>query len=88
MNLLDSIGNTPLINIEKNLYAKLESLNPGGSIKDRPIKYIIEHAELNGYIKPGDVIVEASSGNTGIALAMIGAIKGYNIKIIMPNNMS
>jgi len=88
MNLLNSIGNTPLINIDKNLYAKLESINPGGSIKDRPMKYIIEHAESNGYIKPGDIIVEASSGNTGIALAMIGAMKGYNIKIIMPKNMS
>jgi cysteine synthase A len=88
MDLLNSIGNTPLINLEKNLYAKLESLNPGGSIKDRPIKYIIEWAEGKGLIRPGDVIVEASSGNTGIALAMIGAAKNYKIKIIMPQNMS
>lgn len=88
MNLLNSIGNTPLINLGPNLYAKLESLNPGGSIKDRPIKYIIENAESNGLIKPGDVIVEASSGNTGIALAMIGAMKGYHVKVIMPKNMS
>jgi len=88
MDLLNSIGNTPLIKLEKNLYAKLESLNPGGSIKDRPIKYIIEWAEGRGLIRPGDVIVEASSGNTGIALAMIGAVKGYKIKIIMPQNMS
>jgi cysteine synthase A len=88
MNLLSSIGNTPLIKLGDNLYAKLESLNPGGSIKDRPIKYIIERAESKGDIKPGDVIVEASSGNTGISLAMIGAMKGYKIKIIMPKNMS
>ena len=88
MSLLDSIGNTPLIKISDNLYGKLESLNPGGSIKDRPVKYIIESAESRGLISPGDTIVEASSGNTGISLAMIGAIKGYNIKIIMPQNMS
>lgn len=88
MNLLSSIGNTPLIKLGDNLYAKLESLNPGGSIKDRPIKYIIERAESKRDIKPGDVIVEASSGNTGISLAMIGAMKGYKIKIIMPKNMS
>lgn len=88
MNLLDSIGKTPLIKIQDNIYGKLESLNPGGSIKDRPIKYIIEDAERNCLIKPGDVIVEASSGNTGISLAMIGAAKGYKIKIIMPQNMS
>lgn len=88
MSLLDSIGNTPLIKISDNLYGKLESLNPGGSIKDRPVKYIIESAENRRLINPGDTIVEASSGNTGISLAMIGAIKGYNIKIIMPQNMS
>lgn len=88
MSLLDYIGYTPLIKISDNLYGKLESLNPGGSIKDRPIKYIIESAESRGVIKPGDVIVEASSGNTGISLAMIGAVKGYKVKIIMPQNMS
>ena len=88
MSLLDCIGNTPLIKISDNLYGKLESINPGGSIKDRPMKYIIESAEKNGLIKPGDIIVEASSGNTGISLAMIGAVKGYYIKIIMPQNMS
>jgi cysteine synthase A len=88
MNLLDSIGNTPFIKLEEKLFAKLESVNPGGSIKDRPMKYIIESAEVRGLIKPGEVIVEASSGNTGIALAMIGAAKGYQVKIIMPQNMS
>jgi len=88
MNLLDLIGNTPFIKLEEKLFAKLESVNPGGSIKDRPMKYIIEFAEGKGLIKPGDIIVEASSGNTGIALAMIGAAKGYQVKIIMPQNMS
>lgn len=88
MSLLDYVGCTPLIKISDNLYGKLESINPGGSIKDRPIKYILESAESNGEIKSGDVIVEASSGNTGISVAMIGAIKGYKVKIIMPQNMS
>lgn len=88
MDLLGQIGRTPLIKISNQLYAKLESINPGGSIKDRPIKYIIERMEKSGQISPGDTIIEASSGNTGISLAMIGAIKGYNIKIIMPKNMS
>ncbi len=88
MDLLDKIGRTPLIKISDQLYAKLESLNPGGSIKDRPIKYILDKMERSGEIIPGDTIIEASSGNTGIALAMLGAIKGYKIKIIMPKNMS
>jgi cysteine synthase A len=88
MSLLDYVGYTPFIKISDNLYGKLESLNPGGSIKDRPIKYIIESAESREVIKPGDVIVEASSGNTGISLAMIGSLKGYKVKIVMPQNMS
>ena len=70
------------------IYAKLESVNPGGSIKDRPVKWIIDDAEKNDLLKPNDTIIEATSGNTGIALAMIGAERGYNIKIVMPCDMS
>jgi cysteine synthase A len=85
--VLDAIGNTPLIKIE-NVYAKLESVNPSGSIKDRVAREIIESAEREGILKKGDTIVEASSGNTGISLAMIAAIKGYNMIVVMPENMS
>ena len=88
INLECIIGNTPLIKISDNLYAKLETYNPTGSIKDRMAYYILNKAEEEGKLKPGDTIVEASSGNTGIAFAMLGAIKGYKVKIIMPWNMS
>ena len=82
------IGNTPLVQIGEHLYAKLETYNPTGSIKDRMAYYILNKAEDQGKIKPGDTIVEASSGNTGIAFAMLGAVKGYRVKIVMPFNMS
>ena len=82
------VGNTPFVKLSKKLYVKLESVNPGGSIKDRPVKWILDDAEEQGFIKPGDTIIEATSGNTGIALAMIGAERGYSIKIVMPNDMS
>ena len=86
-NLLDSIGNTPLVKIE-TVYAKLEGVNPSGSIKDRVALEIINAAENEGKLKEGYTIVEASSGNTGISLAMIAAVKGYNITVVMPENMS
>ena len=84
----DFIGNTPFVKLSDKVYAKLESVNPGGSIKDRPVKWILNHAEENNLIKPGDTIIEATSGNTGIALAMIGAERDYKIKIVMPCDMS
>ena len=84
----DFVGNTPFIKLSEKIYAKLESVNPGGSIKDRPVKWIIDHAEKNNLLKAKDTIIEATSGNTGIALAMIGAERDYNIKIVMPRNMS
>src|SRR3974377_1264245 len=84
----DYVGKTPLLKINDKLYAKFEVYNPSGSIKDRIATYIINHAEKNGLLKKGDVIVEATSGNTGIAFAMIGAERGYKVKIIMPKNMS
>lgn len=83
--LLNSIGNTPLISIFQefptNIFAKLEYLNPGGSIKDRSAKFMIEWAEQQGLLKPGMTIIDASSGNHGISLAMIGAAKGYKVII-------
>lgn len=86
-NVLDAIGNTPLVKIE-NVYAKLESVNPSGSIKDRVALEIITAAEREGQLKPGYRIVEASSGNTGISLSMIAAVKGYKMIVVMPENMS
>jgi cysteine synthase A len=74
--------------IKANLYAKLEYLNPGGSVKDRIAKQMIESAERRGIIKPGDTIVEATSGNTGIGLSMVGAAKGYRVVIVMPETAS
>ena len=84
----DFVGNTPFVQLSEKIYAKLESVNPGGSIKDRPVKWIIDNAEKNGLLSLGDTIIEATSGNTGIALAMIGAERGYNVKIVMPSDMS
>ena len=84
-NLLQSIGNTPLVKVfndlPTNIFAKLEYLNPGGSIKDRSALYMIEYAEKTGQLKPGMTIIDASSGNHGIAVAMIGAAKGYKVII-------
>ena len=84
----DFVGNTPFVQLSEKIYAKLESVNPGGSIKDRPVKWIIDDAEKNRLLSEGDTIIEATSGNTGIALAMIGAERGYKIKIVMPCDMS
>lgn len=84
----DTIGNTPLLKINDKLYAKFEVFNPTGSIKDRLASYIINNAEKNNLIKKGDTIIEATSGNTGIAFAFIGAERGYKVKIVMPRNMS
>lgn len=91
-NIIKTIGNTPLICLEKissgNVFAKAEFLNPGGSIKDRVAKYIIEEAEKTGQLKPGMTIIEATSGNTGIGLTLIGVQKGYQVICVMPENMS
>lgn len=84
---LRAIGNTPLIRLG-NVYAKYEGVNPTGSIKDRVALEIVETAERGGKLKPGCTIVEASSGNTGIALAMVAAVKGYKMIVVMPENMS
>jgi len=86
-NTLKAIGNTPLIKVD-GVYAKLESVNPSGSIKDRVALEIIEAAEREGKLREGYTIVEASSGNTGISLAMCAAIKGYKMIVVMPENMS
>ncbi len=91
-SVLNAIGNTPLIRLTKissgNIFAKAEFLNPGGSIKDRVGKYIIECAERDGTLKPGMTIIEATSGNTGIGLALVGRQKGYRVTCVMPGNMS
>ena len=91
-NVLDMIGNTPMIKLNNignsNLYVKLEKYNPAGSIKDRAVYYMVENLEKNGILKKGDVLVEATSGNTGIALSMIGSLKGYKVIIVMPETMS
>lgn len=91
----DYIGNTPLVRLQRLpgdtsniILAKLEGNNPAGSVKDRPALSMINEAEKRGDIKPGDTLVEATSGNTGIALAMAAAIKGYKMVLIMPDNMS
>ncbi|NDA80202.1 MAG: cysteine synthase family protein [Actinobacteria bacterium] len=86
-SILDSIGNTPLINIE-GIWVKMEYLNPSGSIKARIAKYMIERAEIEGKLKPGDTIVEASSGNTGNAMSMVAAVKGYKMLVLMPTGLS
>jgi len=82
------VGNTPLVKISEKIYAKLEAYNPSGSIKDRMATYILDYAEKTGEIKAGDVIVVASSGNTGISFSLLGTKRGYKVKIIMPSNMS
>jgi cysteine synthase A len=88
MKLSNQIGNTPLIRISEKIYAKAELFNPTGSIKDRPASYIINDAEKRKVIKPGDTIIEATSGNMGISFAWLAAERGYNCKIVMPSNMS
>ena len=91
-DVLDLIGNTPLISLEKTtglqIFAKAEYLNPGGSIKDRIALNMIEEAEKKGLLKPGMTIIEPTSGNTGIGLALCGVRKGYRVIIVMPENMS
>ena len=91
-NILDLIGNTPLVSLEPstglNIFAKAEFLNPGGSIKDRIAKNMLEDAEARGVLKPGMTIIEPTSGNTGIGLALCGVRKGYKVIIVMPENMS
>jgi len=89
------VGNTPLVRLQRlpgetsnTLLVKLEGNNPAGSVKDRPALSMIRHAEARGEIRPGDTLIEATSGNTGIALAMAAAIKGYRMVLIMPENMS
>ncbi|HFL2189495.1 TPA: cysteine synthase CysM [Pseudomonas putida] len=91
--IADCVGNTPLVRLQRiagetsnTLLLKLEGNNPAGSVKDRPALSMITRAELRGQIKPGDTLIEATSGNTGIALAMAAAIKGYKMILIMPDN--
>ncbi|WP_019556169.1 cysteine synthase CysM [Thiomicrorhabdus arctica] len=94
--LMDFVGNTPLVRLQRLVnpatksvvLVKLEGNNPAGSVKDRPALYMIQQAELRGEIKPGDTLIEATSGNTGIALAMAASLMGYKMKLVMPNNMS
>jgi cysteine synthase len=88
-NILNLIGNTPLLRLRgEDIYAKAEFLNPGGSIKDRVALAMIEGAERDGRLKPDSVIVEPTSGNTGIGVALIGGLKGYRVRIVMPEGMS
>lgn len=94
-SISNGIGNTPLFRLAQlgeeygaEIWIKPEGNNPGGSVKDRAAKSMIEGAEQRGEIRPGDTLIEATSGNTGIALAMISAIRGYKLKLLMPENMS
>jgi cysteine synthase B len=93
--LEDFVGNTPLVRLQRlvgdssnRILVKLEGNNPAGSVKDRPALFMIQLAENRGEIKPGDTLIEATSGNTGIALAMAAAIKGYKMVLVMPDNMT
>lgn len=94
-NVLSAIGNTPLVKLNKlvgpndaTVYVKLEFMNPGGSVKDRMALHMVEKAEKSGALKPGGTIVENTSGNTGMGLAMIAAVKGYRSIFTMPDKMS
>ncbi|MDR7483149.1 MAG: cysteine synthase B [Armatimonadota bacterium] len=95
-DVLGLIGNTPLVRLSRvaplregvELYAKLEAQNPGGSVKDRPVLRIVEDAERDGRLRPGQVILDSTSGNAGIAYAMIGAAKGYRVTLVVPGNAS
>ncbi len=94
-NLIESIGHTPLIELQRmspkpgvKIYAKLEGQNPTGSLKDRIVKYMVERAESEGKLTKDKTLLEPTSGNTGIALAMIGRMKGYRVKVVMPENVS
>ena len=95
MNILEAIGNTPLVELQTlnpnprvKVLCKLEGCNPGGSVKDRPALYMIDKAEESGELTPDKVILEPTSGNTGIAIAMIGAAKGYEVQLCMPECVS
>ena len=95
MNSLELIGGTPLVKLNNvipengaNIFAKVESFNPGGSVKDRIALAMVEDAEKKGILKPGSTIIEPTSGNTGIGLALVGAVKGYNVVLVMSENMS
>ncbi len=94
-NILQAIGKTPIVKLNRvgkelacTMYAKCEFLNPGGSVKDRIGYYMVEQAEKSGRIKPGDTLIEPTSGNTGIGIALAGAVKGYSVVITMPEKMS
>ncbi len=95
-SMLELVGNTPLVKINKltkdlqnvSIYAKLEGCNPGGSVKDRPAKQMVEDAENSGELTKDKIILDSTSGNTGIAYAWIGAIKGYKVELVMPMNVS
>ena len=94
-NVTDLIGNTPIVDIsslspnpEVRILAKLEGQNPGGSVKDRAAKFMLDDAEREGRLEPGSVIIESSSGNTGIALAMLSKMRGYTFKVVLPENVS
>jgi cysteine synthase len=94
-SILDTIGNTPLVELKSfsprpgvQIFAKLEGFNPSGSVKDRIAKMMVEEAEADGKIKPGSVLLEPTSGNTGIALAMIARVKGYPFTAVMPDNVT
>ena len=94
-DILETIGSTPVVklnsigkDLECNLYAKIEMVNPGGSVKDRTAFRMIDHAEKEGRIKQGDTLIEATSGNTGIGLALAAAVRGYKLIICMPEKMS
>ncbi|SRR5579885_3303575 len=94
-NILEAVGNTPVVRLNRigkdlpcELYGKCEFLNPGGSVKDRIAVEMVEQAEKEGKIKPGDTLIEATSGNAGIGFALVGAVKGYKIVITMPEKMS
>ena len=94
-SIIDMIGNTPLVDISAlspnprvRILAKLEGQNPGGSVKDRVARSMVEEAEKDGSLKPGQTIIESSSGNTGIGLALVAKVKGYPLKIVLPENVS
>ncbi len=96
ISMLELVGNTPLVKINKltkdlqnvSIYAKLEGCNPGGSVKDRPARQMVEDAENSGKLTKDKIILDSTSGNTGIAYAWIGAIKGYKVELVMPMNVS
>jgi len=94
-NIVEAIGHTPLVELQRfsprpgvRLFAKLEGHNPSGSVKDRIARTLIEDAEQTGKIGPDTILLEPTSGNTGIGLAMISQVKGYRLKVVMPDNVS